>query len=231
MGVLCILQTWTRTLAYQPHVHCLVPAGGVSAARTEWRSARTSYLVPVQALSQLFRGLLRELGRQARPDLILPEVVWSKGWVVYCKPPVQGTEPVLNDLGRDVQRIALTHSRMLSREDGQVCFRYHDAQDQRWKTMKLPAHEVIRRFLQHVLPQGFHTVRYYGRWSPIPRPLLHPLQLCLAGQAPPLESPEPESHPPASKSLPFQAGQRCPHCAQGLLVVIRLLPRLRRGPP
>ena len=230
---MCVLHTWTRTLADHPHVHCLVPAGGVSADRTEWHSARTSSLVPVQALSKLFRGLFRALVRQARPDLSIPEVVWSKGWVVYGKPAIQGTEQVLNYLGRYVHRIALTNSRMLSSEDGHVCFRYQDAQDQRWKTMTLPAHEFIRRFLQHILPQGFHKVRYYGLWSPVHRPVLHQLQLCLAGQAPPPppESPEPESHPHTSKSPPLQAGQRCPHCAQGLLVVIRLRPRLRRGPP
>jgi len=120
---------------------------------------------------------------------------------------------------------------MLASEDGHVRFRSQDAQDQRGKTMKLPAHEVIRRFLPHVLPQGFPKVRDYGLGSPIHRPLLHHRQLCLAGPAPPLQSPAPESHPHASTPPPFQAGQRCPHGAQGLLVVIRLLPRLRRGPP
>lgn len=99
--------------------------------------------------------------------------------------------------------------------------------------MTLPAAEFIRRFLQHVLPQGFHKVRYYGLWSPVHRPLLHQLQLLLAGQNPPSprESPAPESRPPDSGYPPLQAGQRCPHCGQGLLVVVRLLPRHQRGPP
>jgi hypothetical protein len=179
--VLCVLPTWTRTLAYHPHVHCLVPAGGVSADRTEWRPARSSYLVPVHALSKLFRGLFRALVQQERPDLLIPESVWTRGWVVYCQPAVHSTEQILNDLGRYVHRVALTNSRMLSIEDGQVCFRYQDSHDQRWQTMTLPAQEFIRRFLQHVLPQGFHKVRYYGLWSPVHRPLLHQLQLCLAG--------------------------------------------------
>jgi hypothetical protein len=152
IGVLCVLHTWTRTLAYHPHVHCLVPAGAVSLDRTQWRPARTSYLVPVHALSKLFRGLFRALVRQARPDLSIPESVWAKGWVVYCKPAVQGPEQVLNYLGRYVHRIALTNSRLLSLEDGHICFRYRDAQAQRWQTMTLPAEEFIRRFLQHVLP-------------------------------------------------------------------------------
>jgi len=233
IGVLCVLHTWTRTLAYHPHVHCLVPAGGVSADRTEWRPARTSYLVPVHALSQLFRGLFQVLVHQERPDLTLPESASTKGWVVYCKPTVQGPEKVLNYLGRYVHRIALTNHRLLSIENGQVCFRYQDAQDQRWKTMTLPALECIRRFLPHVVPQGFHKVRYYGLWSPVHRPLLHQLQLWLGGHASdqPPAAPTPETHPTASSSQLLRAGHPCPHCGQGLLVFMRSLPRLQRGPP
>jgi Putative transposase/Transposase zinc-binding domain len=233
IGVLCVLHTWTRTLAYHPHVHCLVPAGGVSADRTTWWPARQSYLVPVHALSKLFRGLFLDLVRQERPDLTLPESVWTKGWVVYCKPAVQGPEQVLNYLGRYVHRIALTNHRLLSIADGQVCFRYQDAHDQCWRTMTLPAHEFIRRFLQHVLPQGFHKVRYYGLWSPVHRPLLHQLQLWLASDTmpTPFMSPHRQSQLPDAAYSPLQAGQLCPHCGQGLLVVIRVFPRLQRGPP
>jgi hypothetical protein len=233
IGVLCVLHTWSRTLAYHPHVHCLVPAGGVSADHTEWRPARPTYLVPVQALAKLFRGLFRGLLHHERPDLAMPQSVWTRGWVVSCKPTMQGAEPVLQYLGRYIHRIALTNSRILSIEDGHVCFRYQDAQDQCWKTMTLPALEFIRRFLQHVLPQRFHKVRYYGLWSPVHRPLLHQLQLCLASHEPsaPLASPDRERQPLACAYAPLQAGQLCPHCGQGLLVVIRLLPRHQRGPP
>jgi putative transposase/transposase-like zinc-binding protein len=233
IGVLCVLHTWTRTLAYHPHVHCLVPAGGISADQREWRPARTSYLVPVQALSQLFRGLFRHLVHQECPDLTLPEAVWTKGWVVYGQPTVHGPEQVLRYLGRYVHRIALTNNRILSLEDGQVGFRDQDSQTSRWHTMTLPAQEFIRRFLQHVLPQGFHKVRYYGLWSPVHRPLLHQLQLLLAAQHPPapLELPDRENQSSGSTYFPLQAGQLCPHCGQGLLVVIRQLPRHQRGPP
>jgi Putative transposase len=233
IGVLCILHTWSRTLTYHPHVHCLVPAGGVSADRTEWRPARTSYLVPVHALAKLLRGLFLKLLRQERPDLIIPKAVWTKGWVVHCKPAVQGTEKVLNYLGRYIHRIALTNARLLSIDNGQVCFRDQDSQDQRWKTMTLPAHEFIRRFLQHVLPQGFHTVRYYGLWSPSHRPLLHQLQLCLAGHAatPPPTAPDPTPQATEAWGPPLRAGHPCPSRGQGLLVVMRSLPRLHRGPP
>jgi Putative transposase len=114
-----------------------------------------------------------------------------------------------------------------------VGFRDQDSQDPRWKTMTLPAHEFIRRCLQHVVPQGFHKVRDYGRWSPRHRPLLPQLPLWLAGHSlsSPPESTERESPPPISVSPPRQAGQPCPHGGQGLLLGIRLLPRLRRGPP
>jgi hypothetical protein len=99
-GVLWVLHTWPRTLAYDPHVHCLGPAGGVSADRTAWRPARTSSLGPVHALAKPFRGLCRAPVRQERPALTIPETVWTKGWVGYCKPTVQSPEKVLNDLGR-----------------------------------------------------------------------------------------------------------------------------------
>jgi hypothetical protein len=159
IGVLCVLHTWTRALAYHPHVHCLVPAGGVAADHQQWRPARQTYLVPVRALSKMFRGRFCALVHQERPALNLPESVWTTDWVVYCQPTVPGTEKVLDDLGRYVHRIALTNSRILSIDDGQVCFRYADSRTHRWQTMTLPAQEFIRRFLPHVLPRGFHKVR------------------------------------------------------------------------
>ena len=233
IGGLWVRHTWTRTLAYHPPVHGLVPAGGISPDQSQWHPARTSSLVPVHALAKLFRGLFRALVRQERPDLSIPESVWARGWVVYCQPAIQGPEKVLNYLGRDVHRIALTKSRLLSIEDGQICIRYRDSQAQRWQTMTLPADECRRRLRPQVLPQGFDNVRYDGLWSPVHRPLLHHLQRGLAGHEPsaPHESPDWERQPPACEYAPLQAGQLCPHCGQGLLVVIRLLPRHQRGPP
>jgi hypothetical protein len=233
IGILCVLHTWTRTLADHPHVHGLVPAGAVAPDRSQWQPARTSSLVPVQALSKLFRGRFRALVRQERPDLSLPESVWAQGWVVSGQPAIQGPEKVLNYWGRYVHRIALTKSRLLALEDGHICFRYRDSQAQRWQTMTLPADECLRRFRPQVLPQGCHNVRDDGLWSPVHRPLLHQLQLCLTGHEPsaPRASSDWERQPPACEYAPLQAGQLCPHGGQGLLVVIRLLPRHQRGPP
>ena len=170
---------------------------------------------------------------EERPDRSIPELGWAKGWVVDCKPAVQGPEKVLNYWGRYVHRMALTKSRMLSMADGQLGVRYRASPAQRWQTMTLPAAECIRRVLPHVLPQGFPNVRDYGLWSPAHRPLLHHLQLCLSSHAPaaPRASPDQERQPPACESSPRQAGRLCPHCGQGWLVVVRLLPRHQRGPP
>ena len=232
-GRLCVLHTWTRTLAYHPHVPCLVPAGGVSADRTAWRPARTSSLVPGQALATLFRGLLLDLVRQERPDLTRPASVRTQGWVVSCTPTVQGTEHVLNSLGRSVPRVARTHHRLLAIAQGQVRFRDQNSQDQRWRTMTLPAHACIRRCLQQVLPQGFHNVRYDGWWRPAHRPLLPQRQRGLAGHAaaPPPSAPEPALQATEAWRPPLRAGQPCPACGPGLLVMMRSLPRRQRGPP
>jgi hypothetical protein len=233
IGGLGVLHTWTRTLVYHPHVHGLVPAGGVSADRPEWRPARQTYRVPVRALSKLFRGLFRDLARQEPHDLSIPESIWTTAWVVYCKPAVHGTEQGLRYLGRYVHRIALTNSRLLSIEDGQGCFRYQDARQHCWKTMTLPAPEFIRRFLPHVLPEAFHKVRYSGLWRPGHRPLLHQRPLWLAGHAaaPPPASPAREIPPTDAWCPPLRAGQPCPHCGHGWLVLVRSLPRHQRGPP
>jgi Putative transposase len=233
LGVLCVLHTWTRALIYHPHVHCLVPAGGVSSDRTQWQPARQTYLVPVRALSKLFRGLFRALVHQEGPELNIPEAVWATEWVVYGQPTVQGTEQVLRYVGRYVYRIALTNTRMLSIDDGQVRFRDQDSQLHRWTTLALPAQACIRRLLPHVWPQGFHKVRYDELWSPAHRALLPRVQLALAGLAP---TPSPAAPEPATCAddrypPPRRAGQTCPHCGHGSLVLLRPMPRLQRGPP
>jgi hypothetical protein len=235
IGVLATLQTWTRTLAYHPHVHCLVPAGGVCADRRTWLDARATYLVPERALSRIFRGLFSELVARRAPQLRLPDAIWHTDWVVYCKPTIQGTQRVLDYLGRYVHRVAITNRRIVSIDDGQVTFRYKHARQACWKTMTLPAEEFIRRFLQHVLPKRFHKVRYYGLWSPTHRLLLRQVQLQLqSGKAepvavPPSSSPGHEGHPTDSEqTTPVMT---CPHCGVGTLVWSARLPRPQRAPP
>ena len=229
IGVLTVLHTWTRTLTYHPHVHCLVPAGGVSSNR-EWLSARQNYLVPVKALSKVFRGIFRDLVKKRMPELRVPAEAWKAEWVVYCKPAVQGINTVLNYLGRYVHRVAIANSRILSIDDGKVTFRYQECGQTQWRTMTLAATDFIRRFLQHVLPSGVHKVRYYGLWAPANRRLLCQVQLLLAvdESVPATLKSDSPTMTPSSSSL---EGAPCPRCEKGALVCIGRLARRGRGPP
>ena len=116
IAVLAVLHTWSRTLSYHPHVHCLVPGGGLSADG-QWRPARRNYLVPVRALSPIFRGMFLDLLAKALPEVAIPDRLRRQAWVVYCKPTVQGAENVLAYLGRYVHRIAITNRRILKIDD------------------------------------------------------------------------------------------------------------------
>jgi hypothetical protein len=229
IGVLAILHTWTRTLVYHPHVHCLVPAGGVSDDQ-EWLPARKNYLVPVRALSRIFRGMFRDMVAKELPDLMIPEIAWNKEWVVYCKPAIQGADKVLDYLGRYVHRIAIANSRILSIDDGKVTFRYQNCGDSQWKTMTLSANEFIRRFLQHVLPRGTHKVRYYGLWSPSNRSRLRQVQIVLARETP-VQSHEIDVLDKEASAHPMGNGKTCPHCGKGILILIDRIPRQGRAPP
>jgi hypothetical protein len=148
-GVLGVLPTWTRALVDHPHVHGLVPAGGIAAERPAGRPARQPSRVPVRALSKRFRGLFLDRVRRERPDLAIPASVWTMAWVVSGKPAGPGPAQVLRSVGRSVPRIALTKSRRRSLENGQVCCRDQVSQDPRGQTMTLPALECIRRFRPH----------------------------------------------------------------------------------
>jgi len=233
VGVMTVLHTWGSTLTYHPHVHCLVTGGGVSADGQQWLPARLDYLVPVRALSKLFRGVvLDRLGRQF-PAIELPSSLRQKDWVVHCKPAVQGTPKVLEYLGRYIHRVALTNSRIVAIEDGKVTFRYRDSGTGQTKTMTLAAQEFLRRFLQHVLPRGVHKVRYYGLWSPSHRDQLHLWQDRLAPEPVRASAPQPtHSAPTAAQAIPSPPpARRCPYCKSGTLVLVRHLPPQGRPPP
>jgi len=232
IGVMCILHTWSRTLVYHTHVHCLVPAGGISSDRQQWLPARKNYLVPVEALSILFRGIFTDMVRRQLPQIRLPASLWRKNWVVYCKPTIQGPDKVLNYLARYVHRVAITNSRIISIDDGQVTFRYKPTKSPRSKTMTLHAHEFIRRFLQHVLPKGVHKVRYYGLWSPANRKDLYRVKSLLADDN---DADAPESQPQQINTTETQRTstpeQKCPRCKTGTLLWLARIPRQGRAPP
>ena len=224
LGILAVLHTWTRALEHHPHVHMLVPAGGLDKDGV-WRESRKKFLVPVKALSKLFRQRFMKLARKALPEETFPNEVWDKEWVVFCRPTFKQAKKVLRYLGRYVHRIAITNNRLISLENGNVTFRYQNSDTRQWKSMRLPAKEFLRRYLQHVLPQGFHKVRYYGMLSPANRLALRRLQLLLAKRV--KHRDEKEETTPSHPSF----DNRCPCCEEGVLVVISWLPRRARSPP
>jgi Putative transposase/Transposase zinc-binding domain len=231
LGILAVLHTWTTTLTYHPHVHCLVPAGGVSGDG-RWVAARKGYLVPVKALAVVFRGMFLGMLREALPRQHVPHSVWTKPWVVYCKPAVQGSERVLQYLARYVHRIALANSRLVRIENGQVTFRYQVRKQRHWKTMTLAASEFIRRFLQHVLPRGTHKVRYYGFWNPSHRALLRQIQLVTGSGHPCAAMDDPVTTPTdRTPAASFETPRKCPCCGEGILVLVETIRRHTRAPP
>jgi hypothetical protein len=166
IGMVGVLHTWTRDMAYHPHIHYLVPGGALSLDGSTWLSPRyADWLVPVRALSKIFRGKFKEALTKAGLVEHVPPQVWQKDWVVHCEPAGTGNE-VLTYLVPYIRRIAITNNRIEKLEDGRVTFRFKESGSLVWKHLTLPAEEFIRRFLQHVLPKGFRKVRYYGFLSP-----------------------------------------------------------------
>jgi hypothetical protein len=161
LGFLGVLHTWGRTLEYHPHVHFVVPAGGLSRDGTHWQSARTDFFLPVQALSLIYRAKFRDALKHARLADSIDPAVWNSPWVVNAQAVGDGRHS-LRYLARYVFRVAISNSRILSCDHGQVVFRYQKSGSRCWRAMTLSATEFIRRFLQHVLPSGFMKVRHYG---------------------------------------------------------------------
>ena len=161
MGMVGVLHTWGRNLSYHPHVHYLVPGGGVDKNSKAWLPSAKTFLFPVKALSKIFRAKFRDALKKTDCFADIPAEVWEKEWVVHSKPVGDGTK-ALKYLAPYIFRVAISNNRILGMEDGRVTFRYRVTDTGKLKTCSLPAEEFIRRFLQHVLPKGFVKVRYYG---------------------------------------------------------------------
>ncbi len=225
LSILSVLHTWTRTIEFHPHVHMLVPAGGLDAA-SNWRTTRKKWLVPVKALSQLFRARFMKLAQKVLPEVAFPQEVWKKEWIAYCKPPFTNPKKVLQYLGRYVHRIAIANSRIEAIDNGNVTFRYQESATGSLKRMTLPANEFLRRYLQHILPQGFHKVRYYGLLSPANRLTLKRVQLLLADKIN-KQVEEQNNAVPTDVMTKY----RCPCYSEGIMVVTCSLARRSRSPP
>ena len=217
MGMLGVLHTWGRSLVYHPHVHYLVPGGGVTANGC-WQPSRANFLLPVKALSKLVRAKFRDALRQADPALFakVPAKVWKQAWVVHCQPVGKGLHAV-KYLAPYIFRVAISNRRIVRLAHGKVTFRYRATDTGTLKTCSLRAEEFIRRFLQHVLPRGFVKVRYYGFLSSGQRPRLPALREQLANDADPGEPGEmaleegcstDDTSPRACRTVEV----RCPSC-------------------
>ena len=243
VGVLAVLHTWTQQLVHHPHVHCLVTGGGVSVDGRDWYPARNGYLFPEKALAKLVRGKLKALLAQKRPGLVAPAAVWKKSWVVHVTPWGEEPDDVLRYLARYVFRTAITNSRIVACDETTVTISYKDRKSLRLRTCRLPGHEFMRRFLQHVLPKGFHKVRYFGLWHPSKRAKAAQvrLRLNLDQTSRPLAEPATPSEPsdPAAPADTKESCQKteappprtCPLCRKGHLIYVgRLTPKNALGP-
>ena len=245
IGFLGVLHTWGQNLLHHPHIHFLVPGGGIASDGESWIACRPGFFLPVRVLSRMFRGrFLRYLEQAFRagelnffsahrhlrePAAFLRYLapVWNTEWVVYAKRPFAGPAQVLDYVGRYTHRVAISNNRLVSMDNGKVRFRWKDYRDgNRQKIMTLDANELIRRFLIHVLPDGFHRIRYFGFLGNCHR--ARKLERCreLLGMA----SPNPAVDPPADYQDRYQAitGQslrECPHCRTGIMVVIGCVAR------
>ncbi|RWE79634.1 IS91 family transposase [Mesorhizobium sp.] len=245
IGITAVLHTWGSAMTHHPHVHMIVPGGGIALDGTRWVSSRTAFLLPVRVLGKLFRRLflarliaLHDAGRLAffgsmvhlaerRAFLHYLSPVRKKRWVVYAKPPFAGPEAVLAYLSRYTHRVAISNRRLIAFDNAGVTFRYKDYRrdgTDRQQVMTLATDEFIRRFLLHVLPRGFHRIRHYGLLAGGSR------KDCLALARHLLAATPPVTNDPPAGSDDYRPP--CP-CCGGRMIVIEVFERCRqpRGPP
>ena len=245
IGITAVLHTWGSAMTHHPHVHMIVPGGGIALDGSRWISSRPALLLPVRVLGKLFRRLFltrllqfHDAGRLAFFGSAAPladrrafvrylSPVRRKRWIIYAKPPFAGPEAVLAYLSRYTHRVAISNSRLIAFDETDVTFRYKDYRRDgcdRQQVMTLAVDEFIRRFLLHVLPRGFHRIRHYGLVAGGSRKISIARARELLNAAPP--------PPDEADDEPTDIRPPCP-CCGGRMVVIEVLKRWRqpRGPP
>jgi Putative transposase/Transposase zinc-binding domain len=250
IGFFSVLHTWNQKLEHHPHVHCVVPAGGLTSDRSQWIASHPKFLLPVAVLKEVFRakftdalkqafasgklgfyGTLQPLGR-SKVFAELIRQTYRKDWVVYCKRPFGGAEHVLRYLGCYTHRVAISNHRLVSLVDGKVTFRWRDsAHKNKKRLLTIPVEEFLRRFLLHVLPTGFVRIRHFGILSTRHRSALLPLCRQLIAENPPPQGPPDAQREPAIR---YEGLWRCPICGGPMQLLERITPaelRLRSPPP
>jgi hypothetical protein len=242
IGFSAVLHTWTQTLLYHPHLHCIVTGGGLHPDGTRWVSAKPRFLFAVRILARVFRGKLLEKLERGLEDGTMHSSCAEltdrlrkaarKDWVVYSKPPFAGPEQVLRYLGRYTHRTAISNQRLVSMQQAQVTFRWKDrARDNQTQLMSIDAAEFMRRFLLHVLPKGLMRIRHYGLLANSLKAKLVPIcRQLLGGEAADAEGIARATGPETwQELLRRQTGEDvtlCPECRKGHLVFLRDLPAL-----
>jgi len=232
-GMIAVLHTWGQNLSLHPHVHCIVPGGGLDY-KGRWRSVKISgtgksYLFPGENLSRVFRGkFLAALQKYLPQEKRFTRELYKSDWVVYAKEPFAGPDQVVEYLGRYTHKVAISNHRLVSVDHTGVQFSYRDYRDDRIKQMKLTGVEFLRRFCQHILPKGFVRIRHYGLLSASKRPQLKQLQIALGVQVTEKRVKK-DWKQLCREHLGFDP-DLCPECGQGKMVVIQRLDPVR-GPP
>jgi hypothetical protein len=248
IGFFSVLHSWNQKLEHHPHIHCVVPAGGLSPDRTRWIASHPKFFLPVDVLAEVFRGKfvealkeayargllgfhgkLKELGRPKAFFSLLRQT-FSKKWVVYAKRPFGGPEHALRYLGCYTHRVAISNHRLVSFTDEQVTFRWRDSRHKNKKRlMTLHVNEFLRRFLLHVLPKGFVRIRHFGFLATRNRSKLLPICRHLL----PTPARDSGSQALANPELAGAATWQCPHCAGPMVILERLTAAqiLLRSPP
>ncbi len=241
-GTIAVLHTWTQTLAFHPHVHCIVTGGGLVTSRDRWIASRPGFLVPVRVLSRVFRGkllerfdhTLRKRTSGVGPPLghqLLRQAA-SREWVVYSKAPMAGPAQVLRYLGRYTHRIAIGNERLVALKQGLVTFRYRDRKREGAKRLlTLEGPHFVQRFLLHVLPRGFVRVRHFGLQANGCRSrLIARVRQLLHEPAPPQpDRTNPESWQDLYRRLTGRDPARCPYCNLGTLRPVAAPPPDEQG--
>jgi predicted Zn-ribbon and HTH transcriptional regulator len=246
IGFFSVLHTWTQKLQFHPHIHCVVPSGGLSRDRSRWVHSRDRFFLPVEVLGRLFRGKLRAALKRAYtqgqlkfPGTLRPiaqpntfaaflRPFFAQDWVVYCKPPFAGPEHVLKYLGSYTHRIAISNHRIIDFSQDQVTFRWRDsANGNKQRKLKIPVTEFLRRFFLHVLPYRFVRIRHYGFLSNRRRRTFLALCLQLLATASVLTSAI--TSDTSSPAFPW----KCPRCGSKMTMIQQLEPDdpLLRSPP
>jgi hypothetical protein len=233
IGLLSVLHTWGQNLLHHPHVHCVIPTGGLSPDHSHWVHSRSGFFLPVRVLSRVFRGKfiaglkrlfrtgqlvcagkLKALAKCTAFDAFL-RLLFRKDWVVYAKPPFGGPDHVLNYLARYTHRVAISNHRLIGFENDQVTFRWKDyTHRSKKRKMTLAADEFLRRFLLHVLPRGFVRIRFFGFLANRCRADLLPL--CQK-----LLPPKAHRSGPAAPNPPQPVWGCCPTCSTPMLLIER----------